>query len=126
MAKVEKFEDLFVWQKARELMREMYALTRTTLFAKDFRLCAQMQSAAVSVMANIAEGFDRGRRAEFKQYLSMAKGSCGEVRSQLYVALDVGYISESEFEKFKKLCIDVSGLLAKLRSSLGGWEATEN
>jgi four helix bundle protein len=125
VAKVQVFEDLFVWQKARDLMRAIYEVSREPLFAKDFRLSGQIQGAAISVMANIAEGFDRGRRAEFKQYLSMAKGSCGEVRSHLYVALDARYISQERFEPLKELCLNVSGLITRLRSSLGGWEATE-
>src|SRR5437016_10503945 len=109
MAKVTCFEDLFVWQQARILMKEMYRISRTGRFAKDFRLASQIQAASVSVMSNIAEGFDRGRRAEFHQYLSMAKGSCAEVRSQLYVANDVGYIDSEEFERLKTFSIQVSG-----------------
>lgn len=126
MAKVEKFEDLFVWQRARVLMQEIYRVTRTSLFSKDFRLSSQIQSAAISDRANIAEGFDRARQAEFHQYLSMAKGSCAEVRSHWYVALDVEYISETEFENLKKLALDVSGLINRLRSSIGGWDVTDN
>ena len=86
MAKVSQFEDLFAWQQARILMQEIYRISKSSSFEKDYRLAGQIQAASVSVMANIAEGFDRGRRAEFHQFLSIAKGSCGEVRSHLYVA----------------------------------------
>jgi four helix bundle protein len=91
-SKVVKFEDLIAWQKARELTRKIYQISRTGEVAKDFRLSGQIQSAAVSIMSNIAEGFERGGLVEFRQFLSTAKASCAEFRSQLYVALDVGYI----------------------------------
>ena len=73
-------------------------------------------------MANIAEGFDRGRRAEFHQFLSMAKGSCGEVRSHLYAALDVGYVTEEEFKPIHDLAEEVSKIINGLRNSIEGWE----
>ena len=122
MAKVEKFEDLIAWQKARALMNEVYRFTRTPKFSKDFKLAGQIQAASVSVMANIAEGFDRGRRAEFHQFLSMAKESCGEVRSHLYAALDVGYLSQVEFKPIHELAEEVSRIINGLRSSLDGWQ----
>ncbi len=87
--KVAKFEDLIAWQKARELTCKIYQISRQGDFAKDFRLSGQIQSAAVSIMSNIAEGFERGGLGEFHQFLSTAKASCAELRSQLYVALDV-------------------------------------
>lgn len=90
-SKVVKFEDLIAWQKARELTRKIYQISRTGEFAKDFCLSSQIQSAAVSIMSNIAEGFERGGLGEFHQFLSTAKASCAEFRSQLYVALDVGH-----------------------------------
>lgn len=90
---VENFEDLNVWKQARQLTQETYRLTRTERFLKDFGLRDQMQRAAVSIMSNIAEGFERGGNQEFVQFLYVAKASCGEVRSQLYVALDQGYVS---------------------------------
>ncbi|HEX5606576.1 MAG TPA: four helix bundle protein [Candidatus Binatia bacterium] len=91
---VKKFEDLIAWQKARELTRRVYEITRTREFAKDLRLSGQIQSAAVSIMSNIAEGFERSGLGEFHQFLSTAK----ELRSQLYVALDVRYIDERTFQ----------------------------
>jgi four helix bundle protein len=100
--KVEKFEDLIAWQKARKLLNEVYKATRGTKFGKDFKFAGQIQSASLSVMSNIAEGFDRGRRAEFHQFLSMAKGSCGEVRSQLYAASDVGYYRRATVSSYAR------------------------
>jgi four helix bundle protein len=90
MAKIERFEDLIAWQKARELTRAIYEVTRHGAFAKDYGLSGQIQRAAVSIMSNLAEGFERGGRGQFHQFLSTAKAFCAEVRSQLYVALDVG------------------------------------
>jgi len=90
--KVERFEDLIAWQKARQLTSVIYRITSLSDFARDFGLRDQIRRAAVSVMSNIAEGFDRASRSEFHQFLVIAKASCAEVRSQLYVAQDVGYI----------------------------------
>ena len=101
MQKVVSFEDLIAWQKARELTRKIYIISNRGNFEKDFGLRTQIQRACVSIMSNIAEGFDRASRAEFHQYLVIAKGSCAEVRSQLYVANDVGYISNQEFDILK-------------------------
>ena len=98
MAKIERFEDMLSWQKARELTKHVYQLSKQGDFARDFELRGQMRSASISVMSNIAEGFERGGDKEFIQFLSTAKGSCGEVRSQLYVALDQAYITPVEFE----------------------------
>jgi four helix bundle protein len=119
---VERFEDLIAWKKARELNGLVYACTRVSPFCRDFRLCSQIQSASVSVMANIAEGFERGRQAEFHQYLSIAKGSCGEVRSHLYAAADIGYISATEFESLLDLTVQLSRIINGLRSKVQGWQ----
>src|SRR6266702_7423852 len=94
---IERFEDLIAWQKARGFTREIYQITQQGAFAKDFGLSGQIQRAAVSVMSNIAEGFERGGRAESHQFLSTAEASCAELRSQLYVAHDVGYLSPEDF-----------------------------
>lgn len=99
MSKIERFEDLIAWQKARELTRVIYANTQSGPFAKDFGLSNQIQRAAVSIMSNIAEGFERGGRGEFHQFLSMAKASCAELRSQLYVAFDNGYLDRTKFRE---------------------------
>ena len=116
--KIERFEDLISWQKARELTREIYKVSQSTPFAKDFGLCDQIRRAAVSVMSNIAEGFDRAGRAEFHQYLVIAKGSAAEVRSQLYVAHDIGYIDQETFARLKGLAEETSRIINGLRSSL--------
>ena len=97
MKRVEKFEDLIAWQKARCLAQVIYRVTREREFARDIGLAGQIQRAAVSIMANIAEGFERNRSGEFHQSLSVAKGSCAEVRSHLYAAHDAGYLTQSRF-----------------------------
>ena len=94
-----RFEELAFWQQARELTRLVYGLTQKDGFAKDYGLKDQIQRAAVSVMSNIAEGFSRGSNTEFLQFLFVAKGSLSEVQSQLYVALDLAYISRDEFRQ---------------------------
>lgn len=87
---VKQFEDLEVWKEARRLTQIIYRLTKGEKFSKDFALRDQIQRAAVSIMSNIAEGFERGGNQEFIQFLYVAKASCGEVRSQIYVAFDKG------------------------------------
>jgi four helix bundle protein len=99
MGSVTRFEDLEIWKGARCLVNRIYDLTSECRIAEDRALCRQMQRAAVSVMANIAEGFERSTNKEFIQFLYMARGSAGEVRSHLYVAYDRKYISEEEFAK---------------------------
>jgi four helix bundle protein len=96
--KIERFEDIEAWQLARELAREVYGLTKKPGFATDYGLKRQIQEAAGSVMHNIAEGFDAETTAEFIRFLRYAKRSCTEVQSELYVALDEGYISTDEFQ----------------------------
>jgi four helix bundle protein len=116
--KVEKFEDLIAWQKARVLTKNIYEITRTGPFAKDFGLSGQIQRAAVSVMSNIAEGFERGGRGEFHQFLSTAKASCAEVRSQLYVALDIAYIDQSTFTWLLSQAEEVGRIIGGLRAAV--------
>ena len=118
MNKIEKFEDLVAWQKARELTRKIYSLTSGGQFAKDFGLRDQIRRAAVSVMSNISEGFERGSAKEFHQFLVIAKASYAEVRSQLYVALDAGYIDETIFQELNQQAIEVSRIIGGLRSSV--------
>jgi four helix bundle protein len=112
---IKAFEDLLVWQKARELTRHVFRITQQESLAHRYRFCEQFESAAVSVMNNIAEGFERNRRAEFAQFLTVAKGSCGEVRSMLYVALDAGYIDWLTFERLLALTSEVARMIAGLR-----------
>ena len=118
---VQNFEDLNVWKQARLLTQEVYRLTKIGKFSRDFGLRDQIQRAAISVMLNIAEGFERGGNQEFSQFLYVAKASCGEVRSQLYVALDQGYVTHDETEKlrqsFKRLSGMISNLIAYMRQS---------
>jgi four helix bundle protein len=111
---VKKFEDLVVWQKARVLTNEIYKITKKSEFSKDLGLKDQIQRASVSIMSNIAEGFERGSKEEFIQFLYIARGSCGEVRTQLYVAKDQNYITEEEFQKLQKLAVEVSRLIYHL------------
>ena len=118
MGRVERFEDLFAWQKARELTRFIYALSRDGAFGKDYGLRDQIRRASVSVMSNIAEGFDRAGRVEFHRYLVIAKGSCAEVRSQLYVASDTQLITEEQFDEALKLAEETSRIIAGLRKSV--------
>jgi four helix bundle protein len=115
---VARFEELVAWQKARVLTREMYGATRRRPFAGDIGLASQVRRAAVSVMSNIAEGFERGSRAEFQQFLNVARASCGEVRSALYVAFDVGYLVDKEFDRLQALVGEVSRLTTALWASV--------
>ena len=94
---IERFEDIEGWQMARELTRQVYAATREPGFSKDWGLKDQITRAAGSSMHNVAEGFDAGSHAEFARFLGYAQRSCTEVQSELYVALDQGYISQEEF-----------------------------
>ncbi len=116
--RVERFEDLIAWQKARELTRAIYQVTHCGMFARDFELARQIQKAAVSIMSNIAEGFERRGQREFHQFLSTAKGSCAEVRSQLYVAFDVGYLEEPDFLRLLAQAEEVGRIVGGLRASV--------
>ena len=118
MARIERFEDLVAWQKARVLTRLIYQATRKEMFSRDFGLSGQIQRAAVSMMSNVAEGFERGGRGEFHQFLSTAKASCAELRSQLYVALDVGYLDEKEFDSLMAQAAEVAKIIGGLRASV--------
>jgi len=112
MSQIQKFEDVIAWQKARELTKQVYAHTKVGQFARDFGLKDQIQRASVSTMANIAEGFDRGGDKEFIQFLSTSKGSCSEVKSHLYVALDQQYIAPEQFTVLYNNADEVSRLLS--------------
>lgn len=125
-ARIERFEELIAWQKARVLTREIYEITRIGAFARDFGLSGQIQRAAVSIMSNIAEGFERGGRGEFHQFLSTAKASCAEVRSQLYVALDVGYLEEQKFHTLLRQAEEVARIVGGLRASVGKQRKVSN
>jgi four helix bundle protein len=118
MKKIKRFEELIAWQKARELTKQIYSTTKSGPFSKDFGLRDQIRKASVSIMSNLAEGFERGGRSEFHQFVVIAKGSCAEVRSQLYVALDAEYITQEQFEVLMKLGSELSRILGGLRASL--------
>ena len=121
MATFKKFEDIEAWKKARELTKRIYRIARKGEFAKDFGLRNQICRAAVSIMSNIAEGYDRSGKGEFIQFLATAKGSAAEVRSQLYVALDQGYVNEDDFRELSLLAEEtariIGGLMKYLSSS---------
>jgi four helix bundle protein len=121
MASFRSFEEIEAWKRARSLTNQIYQASGKDRFAKDFGLKDQIRRASVSVLSNIAEGFQRGGNKEFIQFLSIAKGSIGEVKSQLYVALDQGYIDEdtrrdlsSESDEIQRM---ISGLIKYLRAS---------
>ena len=120
MAGIERFEDMEAWQKARELARKVYALSNEGAFSRDFELRGQIRRAAVSVMSNIAEGYERGGDAEFRRFLAIAKGSAGEVKAQLYVALDAGFISKPRFDQLYGLSTETGNLIGGLMRYLSG------
>ena len=121
MATFKSFEDIEAWQKARGLTNRVYDASDKGGFARDFGLRDQIRRACGSILSNIAEGFERSGTGEFVQFLSSAKGSAGEVRAQLYVALDRGYINAAEFDELSALALQVSrmisGLMAYLKQS---------
>jgi len=112
------FEEIESWQKARELTREVYTVSNQGAFTKDFGLRDQMRRASVSIMSNIAEGFERDGNREFLQFLAVAKGSSGEVRAQLYIALDQDYISKNSFETLSAISIEIGNLIGGLMNYL--------
>ncbi|MDN4163913.1 four helix bundle protein [Cytophagales bacterium LB-30] len=118
MATWKTFEDIEAWQRARQLSQEIYSLTLLGSFAKDFGLRDQINRASGSIMDNIAEGFDRGGKKEFINFLSYAKGSAGEVKSQLYRALDREYIEKIHFEKLFKETDELGKMIAGLMNYL--------
>jgi four helix bundle protein len=117
MTLVNRFEDLIVWQKARQLALEIHVACGAGRKAHDWALTDQMRRAAVSVVSNIAEGFERRRVGYFKEFLNYARGSCAEVRAQLYLAKDAEWLSPSDFERLSELAGDVARLLGALYSS---------
>jgi four helix bundle protein len=118
VATIQRFEDLLAWQKARSLSKEIYLLTSKGRFARDFALCNQIRRASISVFSNIAEGFERGGNREFQQFLAAAKGSTGEVRAQLYLALDLLYIDVQQWSLLNDATIQTSSMISGLISYL--------
>src|SRR6266513_1059677 len=112
MARIERFEDIEGWKKGRELRKAICKHSQHGEFARDFSLKDQIRRAAQSVTSNIAEGFERGGNREFIQFLSDAKGSCGEVRDQLYTALDENYMTQQQFNELYDLTLEISRLIS--------------
>ena len=118
MATFKSFEDIEAWKKARELTMAVYTISRQDLFARDFGLRDQIRRASVSIMANIAEGYERGGTKEFSQFLSIAKGSVGELKAHLYVALDQQYFTKEHFDRLFGVATDIARLLGGLMNYL--------
>ncbi len=118
MALIKRFEDILAWQEARNLVKEIYRISRNGAFAKDFGLRDQIERAAVSVMANIAEGFDCESHAEFARFLGFARRSAVEVQSLLYASLDIGYIDKETFEATYAHAQKTKALIGGLKHSL--------
>ncbi len=108
MATYKRFEDLPIWQEARAFSKRIFEVSKKGDFAKEYRLCSQIHASSGSIMDNIAEGFERDGNGEFKQYLFIAKGSCGETRSQIYRAFDYGFLDENTFEELKSQSVEIS------------------
>lgn len=115
---MKRFEELIAWQRARELAREVYRANERSTGRRDYCSGDQLCSAAVSVMANIAEGFERGSAADFHRFLTIAKGSCAEVRSHLYLGFDTGRLSSEDFDRLMKLADEVARIIGGLRVSV--------
>jgi four helix bundle protein len=124
MATITRFEEIDAWQTARELTRQIYTLTRSGQFARDFGLSDQMRRAAVSIFSNIAEGFESRTNSLFTEYLGRAKASAGELRAQAYVALDAGYLVQSEFDGLYELCDKCSRQISRFMQYLAGQPKT--
>lgn len=118
MATFKKFEEIFAWQKARTITNKIYQVSNTGEFARDFGLRDQMRRAAVSIMANIAEGHGRRTKAEFANFLNIARGSAIEVQSHLYVALDMNYISRPDFDEVYEMLNEISKMTISLAQYL--------
>ena len=129
MAKIERFEDLQSWQKARQLVNLIYEFTGHVEFSRDFRLRDKIRDAAGSVMHNIAEGFDAGSNLEFIRFLKMARRSASEVQSELYLALDQRYIGEEDLKSAYHLATEskklINGMIGYLRQHLKSKETTQ-
>jgi len=118
MATFKKFEDIETWKKARELTKQIYRVSRIGAFARDFALRDQIRRASVSIMSNIAEGYDRSGTGEFIQFLATAKGSAAEVKCQLYVALDQNYLDDATFSDLSGMATEIGNMIAGLMSYL--------
>lgn len=115
---IRRFEDLEIWQRARRLVNEIYDVSESGSFGHDFELRRQMTRAAISIVSNVAEGFDRFSHAEFRYFLSVSKGSCAELRAQLYLALDRDYIDQSEFHSLQAQVETIGKQISSLMNHL--------
>ena len=118
MGVIRNFEDIQSWQLARVLAKDIYRISSQEAFGRDYGLRGQICRAAVSISSNIAEGFERSSKKDFINFLSIARGSASEVRSQLYVALDLGYITQDQFSALQQRCKDILRLISALVASL--------
>jgi four helix bundle protein len=118
MARAQKFEDLYAWQRARDLVRRVNQICGQGKLAEDSNLSGQIRRSARSTMTNIAEGFKRGSPREFRRFLSIASGSCSEVRSHLYTAEDLRYLPRADTADLMKLARSVEGLIDRLRAAI--------
>jgi four helix bundle protein len=118
MSSFTTFKDIAAWRQARELTRDIYTASNDGAFSKDFGLRDQIRRASVSIMANIAEGHERSGTGEFVQFLSMAKGSAGEVESHLYVAFDLGYLDKATFERLSSATAETGRMIGALMQYL--------
>ena len=123
--KAKSFEDLQVWQDTRKFVKSIYELTALDNFKKDYGLKDQIQRAAVSIMNNISEGFERDSNKEFMRFLSYSKGSAGEVRSMLYVAMDLEYISKNDFDDNYKEAVNIIKQISNFKKYLRNYAMTE-
>lgn len=118
MAKVERFTDLHAWQKSRALNKDIYTFTKRPAVERDRAYVSQIRRASVSIMSNLPEGFERGGRAEFHQFLSIAKASAAEVHSLLYVGLDASYLQQDEFHNLQMQIEEVGRIVGGLRAAV--------
>ena len=118
MATIQSFEEIESWKKAREVCKILGELIDAGNFRRSYRLIHQIEGSSGSMMDNIAEGFERGSKVEFITFLGYSKGSCGELRSQLYRGADRNFITQQEFEKLKEIVLQISGLLQNFISYL--------
>jgi len=125
MATVERFEDLEIWKLSRELVNMIYEVTSDNRFAKDYGLKDQIRRSSVSIMNNIAEGFESRTVKRFINYLGQAKASCGETRSVCYVAKDCGYIDQEKFKKLYTLSTKISGKIKRFMDYLENYDSND-
>lgn len=118
MASIKNFEDMSVWKESRSLVDQIYKVTRHPSFSKDFQFIDHLRKTAISIPSNISEGFERDGNKEFISFLSIVKGSCGELRCQLYIALDQSYIDQQQFDDLYQKLLDISKALSNLMNYL--------